>query len=109
MRKFSPLPTLKARLTGGVDWAVHAADGAVVARVAATEHAPRHALLLADAPALYNELALADELLSAALNLLTLEQKTALADKAAAIHCGEGTIRAAERERLLLKHSMGAV
>lgn len=105
MHKFTPLPTWKARLTDCTFWSIHAADGTTVARVAATEQAQRFAALLADAPALFNELALADELLRACLNLLTPSQRAALAEKAAVIHGGEGAIRAHEREALLLKHS----
>lgn len=106
MRKFSPMPLWTPFLTDG-RWTIHANDGSVVAAVTVSGRAQRHALLLADAPSLFNELVIADELLSAALNLMTLEQKTALAEKAAAIHCGEGAIRAAERERLLMKHAGG--
>lgn len=107
MRKFTALPAWKAHLTDCTFWSIHAADGTTIARVTATEQAQRHAALLVDAQSLYNELAIADELLRACLNLMTLEQKTALADRAAVIHGGDGAIRAAERERLLVSHAGG--
>ena len=68
--------------------------------------AQQAAELMADAPQLLNELALAHEIIRAALSLMDAQTKGQWADKNALLGIdGEGTTRANERLALLAKHS----
>ena len=68
--------------------------------------AQQAAELMADAPQLLNELALAHEIIRAALSVMDAQTKGQWADKNALLGIdGEGTTRANERLALLAKHS----
>ncbi len=103
--------TWQAKPLDGEFWQVVTHKGETLATVADTVTEPKisaqnAAQLMADAPQLLNELALAHEIIRAALSVMDAQTKGQWADKNALLGIdGEGTTRANERMALLAKHS----
>jgi len=102
--------TWQAKPLDGEFWQVVTHKGETLATVSDTVTQPKisaqnAAQLMADAPQLLNELALAHKIICAALSVMNTQTKGQWADKNALLGIdGEGKIRANERLALLAKH-----